>query len=183
MKQVDNPRIDKEEDPLDKLLKKYPEAVDRILEAYALLKKAFHELALLAKNANDQESIDTITHTILSLGNEIRLRWIPECFEFSHAGVIHLLGEIDQANRAAQQEYLCSLPYADYLQTEHWQKTRTEALERALHCCQVCNSPTQLNVHHRTYERRGNELPEDLIVLCQSCHQLFHDNGKLQVKE
>jgi hypothetical protein len=31
-----------------------------------------------------------------------------------------------------------------------------------------------LNVHHRTYERRGYELPEDLTVLCVACHTAVH---------
>jgi hypothetical protein len=46
--------------------------------------------------------------------------------------------------------------------------------------CQVCNAyGVQLNVHHRTYERRGAEWDTDLIVLCHDCHEIFHTNGKL----
>lgn len=69
--------------------------------------------------------------------------------------------------------------YKAYLQSDHWKKTRVIALERANHHCQVCNSTDRLNVHHRTYERLGSEDPEDLTVLCESCHKLFHDNGRL----
>lgn len=29
------------------------------------------------------------------------------------------------------------------------------------------------------YERRGAELPEDLIVLFRKCHETFHKNGRL----
>lgn len=36
-----------------------------------------------------------------------------------------------------------------------------------------------LDVHHRTYERLGNESPDDLTVLCRDCHKLFSQNGKL----
>ena len=31
-----------------------------------------------------------------------------------------------------------------------------------------------LNVHHKTYCRRGREEPGDLIVLCRNCHTGFH---------
>lgn len=74
---------------------------------------------------------------------------------------------------------LATMPYQQYLQTDHWEKTAAAAKERAGHKCQVCNSYGNLHTHHRTYERRGAELPDDLIVLCASCHSLFHKNGKL----
>lgn len=69
---------------------------------------------------------------------------------------------------------LVTLPYAEYLQTSHWQTVRAGALERSGHRCQVCNSDRELDVHHRTYERRGCERDTDVIALCRSCHALFH---------
>lgn len=61
-----------------------------------------------------------------------------------------------------------------YLRSEHWLRTRREALARADRRCQVCNGQQSLDVHHRTYERLGAELPTDLTVLCRRCHDLFH---------
>ena len=61
-----------------------------------------------------------------------------------------------------------------YLRSEHWLRTRREALVRADQRCQVCNGHQALDVHHRTYERLGAELPTDLTVLCRRCHDLFH---------
>ena len=69
---------------------------------------------------------------------------------------------------------LCALSYREYLRTWHWKQMRDRALEFARRRCQVCYSPRRLNVHHRTHERRGHELPSDLIVLCEGCHGLFH---------
>lgn len=63
--------------------------------------------------------------------------------------------------------------YSAYLRTKEWQSRRKAALKRAGYRCQVCNSPDHLEVHHRTYEHIGNELPDDLTVLCDSCHELF----------
>src|SRR5204863_263367 len=67
------------------------------------------------------------------------------------------------------------ISYAEYLQTDHWKKQREDALKRAFRRCAVCNSDKSLHVHHRTYERLGCELPNDLTVLCDDCHELFHD--------
>lgn len=76
-----------------------------------------------------------------------------------------------------------SMPYAEYLKTPHWQQVRKTSLEKSGLRCQVCNSSNRkLNVHHRTYERLGEELEADLIVLCEVCHELFHKHGKLTRK-
>jgi replicative DNA helicase len=69
---------------------------------------------------------------------------------------------------------LKTMPYEEYLQTPEWMERRALMIERAGNRCQVCNSGEDLNVHHRTYERRGNEDPGDLTVLCQQCHAWFH---------
>jgi DnaB-like helicase N terminal domain len=78
-----------------------------------------------------------------------------------------------------RNEPLSTMPYKSYLQTFEWQETRDKALSRALFSCQVCNGGGQLNVHHRSYARRGRELDSDLIVLCVRCHEIFHENGRL----
>lgn len=75
---------------------------------------------------------------------------------------------------------LRSMPYSEYLQTPEWQETRRRAMKRAGFRCQVCNAyGVRLNVHHRTYERRGCEENQDLITLCEGCHEIFHNSGKL----
>ena len=72
-----------------------------------------------------------------------------------------------------------TMPYGDYLQTDHWKIKREEALFAAIYRCQVCNRGQRLHVHHRTYERRGCELLSDLTVLCEDCHELFHNHRTL----
>lgn len=71
--------------------------------------------------------------------------------------------------------FLKTLPYQEYLQTDHWKNTRKAAMQRAGFKCQLCNSTDKLQTHHRTYERKGCEIPSDLIVLCNKCHEKFHD--------
>ena len=66
--------------------------------------------------------------------------------------------------------------YDLYLQTAEWQTLRRIKMETAGHRCQICNSDAgPLEVHHRTYERRGKERLGDLTVLCRRCHQSHHD--------
>jgi len=74
---------------------------------------------------------------------------------------------------------LQKMPYRDYLASGHWQDIRKYALEHAKHRCQVCNVGGRVDVHHRTYENRGDERFSDVIVLCRDCHDLFHKMGKL----
>lgn len=81
--------------------------------------------------------------------------------------------------REGQQPVTAAVAYSDYLQTADWKIRREGALKRAGFSCQVCSGKGELHVHHRTYVRRGNEAAGDLIVLCASCHKLFHENGRL----
>lgn len=69
--------------------------------------------------------------------------------------------------------------YAAYRRSPEWASKRKAALEHADHRCQVCNSPHELEVHHRTYERLCAEVPSDLTVLCRTCHTLFHAGGRI----
>lgn len=49
------------------------------------------------------------------------------------------------------------------------------ALERDGRRCRLCNSKERLEVHHRTYKRRGNEKLDDLTTLCHRCHATYHN--------
>jgi 5-methylcytosine-specific restriction endonuclease McrA len=83
------------------------------------------------------------------------------------------LHEVDQTVEQAIAA-LRRLPYAEYLQTAHWQRVRMLALENAGHQCELCSSTEALEVHHRTYERLGFERPNDVIALCHDCHRDHH---------
>lgn len=72
--------------------------------------------------------------------------------------------------------------YRAYLNSDAWKVKADAAKERAGQRCQICNAQrgsTVLDAHHRTYERLGNELDGDLVVLCRICHDTFHQAGKL----
>lgn len=71
---------------------------------------------------------------------------------------------------------LRALPYEQYLQTPWWRAVRNRALHLAGFRCTRCDAKRELQVHHRTYERLGAELDEDLDVLCRGCHLGEHFN-------
>ena len=65
--------------------------------------------------------------------------------------------------------------YDEYIQSDEWREKRIERLKFADFRCEICNKPSNLHVHHRTYGNLGDEPIEDLIVLCEECHGVFHD--------
>jgi hypothetical protein len=70
--------------------------------------------------------------------------------------------------------------YEAYIQGPAWAKRRAKAIRRAEGRCQLCNSKRQLTVHHRTYDRLGDERDADLTVLCRNCHERFHGITKAE---
>lgn len=78
---------------------------------------------------------------------------------------------------------LHTMPYHDYLLTEYWKELSIKAKQRDGNRCKICNNSNHLNAHHRTYKNRGKENEiDDLITLCQSCHQMIHNNLELNSK-
>lgn len=85
----------------------------------------------------------------------------------------------EQRKQAEQRNlhHLRTMPYREYLRSEHWQAIRAKALQRARFRCQLCNASAPLHVHHRSYEHRGEEQYHmaDVISLCAPCHAKHHD--------
>lgn len=66
--------------------------------------------------------------------------------------------------------------YKKYIVSPEWKEKARQARRRAGNRCQLCNRSGKeilLHVHHRTYDRLGDESPMDLTVLCEECHRLF----------
>ena len=69
--------------------------------------------------------------------------------------------------------------FSDQYKRPEWQKKRLEALQKAEFTCERCgDGESQLQVHHKVYikgrmiwEYRSDELE----VLCNSCHEMAHD--------
>ena len=74
--------------------------------------------------------------------------------------------------------------YTEYIHSGEWAALSRRMREKNPRCS-LCNRPrvpqsrkktVVLHVHHRTYERLAREHDEDLTVLCENCHKLFHDH-------
>ena len=63
--------------------------------------------------------------------------------------------------------------YADYVRSPWWREIRKLKLDQQP-TCERCGFWDEINVHHKTYERLGNESLSDLEVLCKSCHGRHH---------
>lgn len=63
--------------------------------------------------------------------------------------------------------------YEAVLRSEWWTKTvRPKILERAGGRCEYCGKSAELQVHHLTYKRLGEERPSDVMALCERCHEI-----------
>jgi hypothetical protein len=79
--------------------------------------------------------------------------------------------------RAAQLEER-RRQYHEYLKTPQWAAKRQVVLERCQHLCEGCRSARAILAHHLTYAHVGRELLFELVGLCQSCHDLIHNEGE-----
>lgn len=87
------------------------------------------------------------------------------------AGVI-VLSVVDRKQRAGRRA-----SHRKYLRGRDWKEKRKLAMTRAAGRCQDCGRTGSLHAHHLTYKRHGNEHPDDLRVLCASCHRRRHRDG------
>lgn len=71
-------------------------------------------------------------------------------------------------------EYLKSLPYSQYLQSQWWASRRRRAVRTVGFRCERCGFRHELEVHHKSYENLGDERDTDLEVLCARCHNDEH---------
>ena len=75
--------------------------------------------------------------------------------------------------------------YQKYLLSTHWFKTKESALRRGGYKCALCGrgkEEIKLEVHHNTYINKGDELPEDIVVLCEKHHAFYHFIERLENK-
>lgn len=64
--------------------------------------------------------------------------------------------------------------YQEYLKSDKWKLTKEFRKQIDSYKCTKCGEGENLEVHHKTYIRVGNENIHDLITLCRDCHELVH---------
>ena len=67
--------------------------------------------------------------------------------------------------------------YDEYMDSPEWKRTTEIAKLIANNRCQVCNKDKPfISSHHRSYTHIGKaEEFFDLVVLCNDCHELYHE--------
>lgn len=145
------------------------EAVDNIRTALAeALPTLYKQFEIILCASIDMSELYDNYNVICDMFNHLRY---PNSVDYD---------ALHEAYKVARAKLYRAMPYPEYLKTDHWQDLRDDALERAGRRCQVCNTSLgSLHVHHRSYDRRGQEAPEDLIVLCADCHRVFHENREI----
>ncbi|WP_170756411.1 HNH endonuclease [Ruegeria lacuscaerulensis] len=61
----------------------------------------------------------------------------------------------------------------DYRKRGIPKRTRKRAYALSNKLCEICGKAGHA-LHHLTYERKGNEIPADLVMLCKACHTREH---------
>ena len=69
------------------------------------------------------------------------------------------------------------MDYREYMDSESWIEFSRKIRER-IGRCENCGSIKELHVHHVSYEHIGEERPQDVGVLCKSCHTALHNEVK-----
>jgi 5-methylcytosine-specific restriction endonuclease McrA len=71
-----------------------------------------------------------------------------------------------------------TMKYADFLESKYWRRVRAAVFKRYGRRCSRCGRTRMVQVHHATYEIRGQELKGDnlkyLVPLCRVCHEEEH---------
>lgn len=118
-----------------------------------------HELAWTLTNLKREGLVSNPARSVWELAGEARLRPSP----------------IAAPALPSRLDELRAMPYREYLRTPEWRETRGAALVRSGHACSLDAAHTdRLEVHHRSYDRLGEERADDVIVLCHDCHRIHH---------
>ena len=69
--------------------------------------------------------------------------------------------------------------YHAYLRSDHWAKVKERYwASKMKKTCEVCGTRHGLQLHHKSYNRVGEERLHDLVPLCGPCHCAVHESIK-----
>ena len=68
--------------------------------------------------------------------------------------------------------------YKEYIKSKRWRQRRYNYYLTHKKQCVICYSGGRIGLHHISYKNLGHEPDHDLVALCWSCHEKFHqENG------
>ena len=68
--------------------------------------------------------------------------------------------------------------YGNYLASPEWHAIRRKIIDASRGICEYCRTSPAVQVHHKTYDRVGQERMEDLSAVCLKCHQQLHSSSE-----
>lgn len=71
--------------------------------------------------------------------------------------------------------YKVRVDHATYMKSPEWAALRRRYYSKYPAKCFCCSTTKNLNLHHKTYNRLGNERLSDLVPLCEPCHKAVHE--------
>lgn len=101
----------------------------------------------------------------------------PKYIPFHILGFVDYITYLSAINKYTPEhiEELRTMPYKDYLKTEHWKLLKAAVLGRyGRHCDKCDKTHIEVHVHHLDYTRKGHEDINDLVCLCSDCHKEIH---------
>lgn len=150
--------------------------------------KCGEAMNIIIRSRSESEAFDARRRKINSEAIQARLKRLFTCKKCVANEVIRKQNESKAYWKLSKQkeqqreseerqwaESVRSMPYKEYLETEHWQGLRKMKLRQSHGRCQLCDQTNViLHVHHKCYDRLGQEYLTDLIVLCEQCHKKYH---------
>ena len=136
----------------------------------------------------DEYTKEEIDNAILKYSNEVQgwdKKYIMMGNNFFRTKIYNYL-EIKEEKKEKKPEifkdkiyedyikHMRAMDYNDYIHSEHWRHFREQTLIFYGYKCVVCSDTDKLAVHHKTYENRGRETFNDVIVVCNKCHETIH---------
>jgi 5-methylcytosine-specific restriction endonuclease McrA len=76
-----------------------------------------------------------------------------------------------------------SKEYRKFLASKEWEAIRQAYLRQVEFMCEICNETKNIQVHHLNYDNLYNPTPEDLMAVCQSCHNVLEQDLECFPKE
>lgn len=74
--------------------------------------------------------------------------------------------------------FINNINYCKYLESEKWKNFREEVLKRDNYKCTKCGKTENLHIHHISYDNIWDEKLEDVITLCDECHEKEHSTKR-----
>lgn len=79
-----------------------------------------------------------------------------------------------EASESARVSEAMRIKYAAYRKTDKWKRKCELVMRRAQGVCEGCRERKADEVHHLTYEHRGDEFLFELVAICRPCHERIH---------